>query len=107
MRKPRILFEPEVISRTRVRQGEYIRRIALPLPDGLGQVLPRMRQVPLLRVLADNERQSDLRQMLKKLPSPGLLAFWPWWEIARLTRTRIAEPHWQNGDPCCIVKYLS
>jgi len=103
--KPGIAFQPDVVSRTWVRQWQDSWPVLSPGLHGLGNagLLPA-RQMPVLGVLADNQDQLHVDKPRHELRSPSQRAFLSGRKVSRLTRPWIAESHWQDGNASRVVE---
>ena len=63
-------------------QDEISREMSVEIPDGLRQGRPgRVAQVVLLRILADQKRQADVRKEIQQLLMPQRRALRSRWQI--------------------------
>ena len=90
-----------------MRQWNRVWAVVLPSTHGFGQILPRVRQMPALRKLANDQRQLDMLETLQQLFAPRIRAFRSWWQISGLSGTRIAKSHRQNCDFGRVVERFS
>ena len=106
--EPRVLFEPDVVSRTGVGQRHRVGPHRFPSLDGLSQILVgQVTQVPDFCVLADHEREGNMRQMLQQLLSPSGCTLRPWRKVARLACAGVTKTHGNNGNFRLVVEHRS
>ena len=86
-----------------MRQWQHRGQITLPLLHTLGDCsLPG--QVPGLRVLADDQRQLDIRQLIEQGVAPRQGTFGSRWQITGCTSAWITKPHGQYGDTLAVIE---
>ena len=77
-----------------MRQRQVARQMGAKRAHRFGQVLVRsFSEIMSLCVLADEESETDIGQLLQQLTMPKRCALWSWRQVSRLAFAWIAETH--------------
>lgn len=104
--KPRVLRQPQVVARRRVRQRNTRRQQPNPVPHRIRQRRVPVRQIPLERIPPRVHRQLHTHESREQPIVPQRRTLAPGPQITRPPRPGKAEPHGHQRHPRRVIKLV-
>src|SRR5258706_16407511 len=105
--QPRVAWQPDVVARTRVRQGNGTGQVDAPVAHSVSDRCCVIWKMIGVRVLTNDDGESKFLQPREQSGPPSACALGPRWQVTRAARPGIAETHGQDGDELWFVELLA